>query len=115
MGQKRQGNQPATEWPDATWAVLGAGGLITCLEDIMKWEEYLEGEEYLQTLVDYQFFKQVPGSSFYQQIATGAYGQFGIFRYFPENEVTMLLFSNSFLDNEQEFLEITNAVQQELF
>ncbi len=112
---KRQADKAVTNWPAASWSILGAGGLLSCLEDVMKWQEYLDKHGYIETLLNYNTFRISADHSYVEQVESGMNGQFGIFRYYPQEQIKLFMFNNCFTDNTADFIEIVNAIEQDLY
>ena len=111
----RQADRAVTTWPEASWSILGAGGLLSCLDDLMKWQDYVDRKGYIEDLLAYNTLRISTDFFYAEQVESGMNGQFGIFRYYPESDTKLLMFNNCFDDNTADFVELVNAIEQDLF
>lgn len=112
---RRQADKVVTSWPVASWSILGAGGILSCLEDVMKWQDYVDNQGYIRDLVAYNTLRISTDHSYAEQVESGMNGQFGIFRYYPERQIKLFMFNNCYDENTSVFVELVNAIEQDLF
>jgi len=84
-------NSPLT-WPEPSWAILGAGGLGSTVEDLYKWSLKKKGTEIFSEETKRKYFPVRPIDG----IAGGTmYGFFATYAEYPNDEAVVIVFNNA--------------------
>ena len=95
-GNQKKGYQlPQSDWPEVSWSVMGSGGVLTSLQDMILWKNYLIRKGLLQEWLDLGLLFREADHYFIQEVV-GDYGQYAGFIYQPKSESFVILISNSY-------------------
>ena len=95
-GNQKKGYQlPQSDWPEVSWSVMGSGGVLTSLQDMILWKNYLIRKGLLQEWLDLGLLFREADHYFIQEVV-GDYGQYAGFIYQPKSESIVILISNSY-------------------
>ena len=123
--------------PGPYWHMIGAGGILTTVDDLYKWYKALQGDTVLDEVSKEQLFgKQIeyqgPGGTVYYGYGWGimhtprgttmighnggdSWGTSSDFRWFPDENAVLIVLSNSFLQGDLAATPAANAIEKVLF
>lgn len=115
------------EW-DPTWKRMGAGGIITNVEDMYRWHLALQGEKVLSAAAKEKLFTPQFNTYSYglnieknehgldvQQHSGSLFGFITMFIRYPAKNAVLILLSNSLGDINMEFPQIIDKIEDTVF
>ncbi len=96
-GVERRSRDLASEWPEATWSILGAGGMLSNLDDLVKLMLHIEASGLVTSFAMQNIlFTRTKGGSAIIYDTRDDYGQNATLRLYPDENAMLIMLSNSY-------------------
>jgi CubicO group peptidase (beta-lactamase class C family) len=96
-GSKNKSNKIPTKWPEVSWSVLGVGGIISNIPDLIAWQKYLNKSGYLKQMKTSRYvYSSAQNGAFFYQNSSGDYGQNATIRHYPKQKANLIILSNNY-------------------
>jgi CubicO group peptidase (beta-lactamase class C family) len=111
-GVERKSRDLASEWPEATWSILGAGGMLSNISDLVKLVEQLENQSLTNELAAQNFvFTRSNGGAVIRYDTRDDYGQNATIRLYPDHDAKLIMLSNSYDKSANLVIAMANQIE----